>query len=735
MEVEIDIQQEKVEILNRYRGLLRSLGQRIDAADRKLIRKAFDVANEAHKGVRRKSGEPYIYHPIAVARIVSSEIGLGATSVICALLHDTVEDTDITLTDIKGMFGDKYAQIIDGLTKISEVTDNTSVSLQAENYRKILLTLSDDIRVILIKIADRLHNMRTMDSMNRNKQLKIASETMYLYAPLAHRLGLYSIKSELEDLGLKYTEPEAYDDIASKLKKTQAVRARFINQFSIPIRSALNDMGMKFKIKARTKSVHAILNKMKTKHVEFEEVYDLFALRIIIDTTPENEKADCWKVYSVVTDSYLPKPDRLRDWISNPKSNGYESLHTTVMSPKGRWVEVQIRSKRMDDVAEKGLASHWNYKNGEADSTMDSWLKSIRELLENPEPNALDFIDDFKLNLFSQEVTVFTPKGELRSLPYGATALDFAFDIHSQIGERCLGAKVNHNLVPLSYQLKNGDQVEIITSSKQRPQEEWLSYVVTAKAKSKIKDGLKGGRRKFSSLGKTALEKKFKQLKVTFNSANINELLALFNVTNETELFYQIGKEKVNLSILNKIDIEGGKFVIKRHRKKGIKSSLSKLLGLGAKGSEDLVLEDMVGKYEYQLSKCCNPIAGDEIFGFAVVGEGIHIHKVNCPNAIELLSNHAYRVIRAKWNREHKIEFLTGLKVTGIDSVGLVNRITRIISDELDVNMRSLNFESNDGVFEGKIMVFIHNINHLYELMDKLMVAEGVISVKRIEAS
>ena len=561
------LEAEKKEILKRYRSLLR-ISRTKSTRDKKLIRKAFDVANEAHKDIRRKTGEPYIYHPIAVANIVAHEIGLGTTSIVCALLHDTVEDTDISLEDVESMFGKKVAKIIDGLTKLSEVVYDKSASLQAENYRKILLTLSDDIRVILIKIADRLHNMRTLGAMSRKNQLKIASETLYLYAPLAHRLGLHSVKNELEDLGLKYTEPKKYAEIENHLRKSKGVRTRFINQFVVPIKKSLDEMGFKYEIKGRTKSVYAILQKMQTKKVSLDEVYDIFAIRIIIETDQQDEKSDCWKVYSAVTDHYHPNPDRLRDWISTPKINGYESLHTTVMSPNGRWVEVQIRSRRMDDIAEKGLAAHWKYKNNEFDRLYEQWLTKIQDLLENKDSEALDFIDDFKLNLFSSEVHVFTPKGELKNLPNGATALDFAFDIHSELGERCLGAKVNHELVPLSYELRNGDQIEIITTPKQRPKEEWLNFVVTPKAKSKINHYLRGRRRKFSALGKSALEKKFKQLKVTFNSLNLNELMAIFDVKNLNELYYQIGKERINLSILNDLQVEKDRFVLKRQRSK-----------------------------------------------------------------------------------------------------------------------------------------------------------------------
>src|SRR5688572_4269146 len=505
----IDLQQEKKEILNRYKGLLRACRRRMEKGDKILIRKAFEVSLEAHKEMRRKSGEPYIYHPLAVARIVAEEIGLGTTSVVCALLHDVVEDTELSLDDIRGMFGEKVAKIIDGLTKIEGISD-ANKSIQAENFRKILLTLSDDIRVILIKLADRLHNMRTLESMKRDKQLKIASETLYLYAPLAHRLGLNAIKMELEDLSLKYTEPEVYADIEQKLIESEPERKKYINKFIIPIKEILEEQGFKAKIYGRPKSVFSINNKMKTKGVPFEQVYDIFAIRIVIDSDTESEKADCWRVYSIVTDFYHPSPDRLRDWISTPKANGYESLHTTVMGPEGKWVEVQIRSLRMDELAEKGYAAHWKYKESalERENQLDEWLKRIRDMLESTDENALEFIDDFKLNLFADEIFAFTPKGEMRTLPVGATALDFAFDIHTKVGENCIGAKVNHKLVPLSYQLKSGDQVEVITSSKQAPKEDWLGFVVTAKAKSKIKSALKEAKKKIAEDGREILERK-----------------------------------------------------------------------------------------------------------------------------------------------------------------------------------------------------------------------------------
>jgi len=730
----IDLEAEKKEILRRYRGLLHACKRTLEKGDKLLIRKAFDIALEAHKNMRRKSGEPYIYHPIAVALICAEEIGLGTTSVVCALLHDVVEDTDLTLDDIRGLFGDKEAKIIDGLTKISGVFDQGS-SLQAENFRKMLLTLSDDVRVILIKLADRLHNMRTLDSMKRDKQLKIASETLYLYAPLAHRLGLNAIKTELEDLGLKYTEPELFNDIEHRLKESEPERKKFISKFIVPIKEILEEQGLKAKIIGRPKSIYSIYNKIKNKGVPFEEIYDLFAIRIIIDTPPENEKTDSWRVYSIVTDFYHPNPDRLRDWISTPKANGYESLHTTVMGPEGKWVEVQIRTVRMDELAEKGYAAHWKYKDSANESQLDDWIRKIREVLESPEENAMEFLDDFKLNLFAEEIFAFTPKGEMKTLPINATALDFAFEIHTKVGEKCIGAKVNHKLVPLSYKLKSGDQVEVLTSNKQVPKEDWLGYVVTARAKSKIKNALKEERRRISEDGREILERKFKHIKIDFTVSNINELTTYFKLPSSQELFYRIAVGNINIKHLKDFHQEHGKIV---HKSGNIKKaetaqSLEQMVTAARGKSDMLVIGENLNKIDYNLSPCCTPIPGDDVFGFITIHEGIKIHRVNCPNAIQLLSNYAYRVVKAKWTSQELISFLSGIKITGIDEVGLVNNITKIISNELNVNMRSISFDTNDGTFEGTVMVFVHDTNHLTELMKKLKKVNGVLSVTRVD--
>lgn len=728
----IDEVAERKELARRYRNLLKVSTKVTTKKDKARVRKAFDVAVDAHKDMRRKSGEPYIYHPIEVARIVAEEIGLGATSIVCALLHDTVEDTDITLDDIERMFGQKERIIIDGLTKISEVVDYTA-SMQAENFRKILLTLSDDVRVIIIKLADRLHNMRTLDAMRRDKQLKIASETVFLFAPLAHRLGLYSVKTELEDLSLKFTEPEIYEEITTKLKKTKAVRTRFVNQFSLPIKKELEKQGLNFDIKGRTKSVYSIYNKIKNKHVSFEQVYDVFAIRIILDTAAEKEKTVCWNTYSIVTDFYQPNPDRLRDWLSTPKANGYESLHTTVMSPGGRWVEVQIRSKRMDDIAEKGYAAHWKYKEGGEESHFDTWINKIRELLENLESSAIEFIDDFKLNLFSEEIFIFTPRGEIRNLPKGASALDFAFEIHSEVGSHCMGAKVNHKLVPLSTKLKSGDQVEIITSKKQKPNESWLDYVITGKAKSKIKSSLREDKKKLAEEGQIKFEKWIKKLGLKASDDNLKQIQALYREASPYELYLKFELEKLNLDRIKSLKIEGDR-IIGRVSERKPTNKLEETLKKQGKSEEMLVIGEGMDHFDYKISLCCNPIPGDEVFGFITIGDGIKIHKTNCPNAVDMMSRFAYRIVKARWTSQQEIAFLAGIKVTGIDEVGLVNKVTMLISGELNVNMRSISFDSDDGIFEGKIMVYVHDTKHLTRLMSKIKSIDGVINVSRIDS-
>ncbi|NTW33105.1 MAG: bifunctional (p)ppGpp synthetase/guanosine-3',5'-bis(diphosphate) 3'-pyrophosphohydrolase [Bacteroidetes bacterium] len=742
---DIKIEKERKEIIKRYRSLLKACKPNTSIEDKKLIRKAFNLAVEAHKDMRRKTGEPYIYHPIAVAHIATSEIGLGTTSVVCALLHDVVEDTEYTLLDIKGLFGEKIAKIIDGLTKISEIFDHASPSMQAENFRKMLLTLSDDVRVILIKLADRLHNMRTLDAMPHQKQLKISYETLYLFAPLAHRLGLYAIKSEYEDLALKYTEPEVFADISQKIKDTEKARTKFISNFITPIKTEMIKQNINFTIVQRTKSIHSIWEKMKKKEIPFEEVFDLFAIRIIIDTTLEQEKAECWKVYSIVTDFYRPNPDRLRDWISNPKANGYESLHTTVMSNSGEWVEVQIRNKRMDEIAEKGYAAHWKYKDANsAETGLDEWLKKIRELLKSSDGNALDFIDDFKLNLFADEIFIYTPKGDLKTLPIGSSTLDFAYNIHSKIGDSCIGAKVNHKLVPLNYKLKSGDQVEIITSGKQKPKEDWLNYVITAKAKSRIKSALKEDRKKIAEEGKEILLRKFKQCKIEYNSANISNLMNFYKIQNSQELLCQVAGGKIGLREIKAFIQEKEKskwlkyitspFSHHTEKEEEIEKPSRPDIATQLKNKPDtLLIGDNMDKLQYTLSPCCNPIPGDDVFGFVTINEGIKIHRINCPNAMNMLSKYAYRTVKAKWTYNETIAFLAGVKIIGIDKMGILNNITKVISNDHSLNIRSIAVDSDAGTFDGTIMLYVHDTKNLQILIQNLKKVDGVRQVYRID--
>lgn len=734
-----DVAEEKKEIIARYRRLLRKAKPVLKEGDAKRIKRAFTLALEAHKDMRRKSGEPFIFHPLTVAEICVEEIGLGTTSIIAALIHDVVEDTDIELAEIERMFGKKIAKIVDGLTKIRGAFEYGS-SAQAENFRKMLFTLSEDVRVILIKLADRLHNMRTLDSMPRNKQLKVANETIYLYAPLAHRLGLNAIKTELEDLYLRFTDRPVYADIVTKIDESRASRNKFIKQFVQPIKDELDKLKIGYEIKSRPKSVFSIFNKMKRQNIPFDEVYDLFAVRIIIDTPVEQEKSYCWQVYSIVTDYYTPNPDRLRDWISTPKANGYESLHTTVMAKNGQWVEVQIRTLRMDDIAEKGYAAHWKYKdNGSAshESNLEKWLVRVRELLERQDLTALEFVDDFRGNLFNEEVFVFTPKGELKTLPNGATALDFAFEIHTDIGAKCIGAKVNQKLVPINHVLKNGDQIEILTSAKQKPNEDWLRFAVSPKAKSKIKDVLKEDKKVIAENGKEILLRKLGQLGLDSNGQVYEQMQAYFKVNSKFDLHYNVGKGIITLAELKTFkDFKPssplkGKSNAPSPDARFIEQELT-----GTKGRyEDTVLigEDM-DVVEYKLAKCCTPIPGDDVFGFVTVGEGIKIHRTNCPNAPELLANHGNRIIKAKWTSQYEVSFLTGLKVVGTDRVGLINDVSKIISEELKVNMSSISFSSDHGIFRGEIMLYVNDTRHLEMLISKLEQVEGVVTVSRFDS-
>lgn len=721
-----------------YRDLLRSIEYKTDEADIKFIRKAFDVALDAHFGVRRKSGEPYITHPISVAQIVASEIGLGPTSIATALLHDVVEDSDYTLEDINSAFGPKVERLIDGLTKISGVID-VGTSQQLENYRKMLLTISDDVRVIIIKLADRLHNMRTMDGMPPHKQLKIASETMYIYAPLAHRLGLHAIKSELEDISLKYTEPEVYNEIAQKLAESTEDEFGYLKTFSDTIAKELRKKRIKFELKQRTKSIYSIRRKMRNQGVSFEEVYDKFAIRIIIETPPHREKSDCWRAYSVVTDNYSPNPLRLRDWISSPKSNGYESLHTTVMGPEGHWVEVQIRSRRMDDVAEKGFAAHWKYKEDASGSdSLDGWLANIREFLENPSLDSEDFVDQFKMNLYTSEIYVFTPTGEMRRLPKGATALDFAFEIHSEVGAHCLGTKVNGKLVPMNKPLKSGDQVEILTSMKQEPKREWLSYVKTSKAKSRIKQSLKNEQRLITGKGQMVLERKLRILKIKATDSNTQKLVNYFGLKNPDELYYKVGTGVIDNKKLREYAKETSGFV-NYFKSRIVKSPYAKTklgtdqskAGAIPSGDLKLVFGTEETKMQYTLSKCCSPVPGDPVFGFVTSADGLKVHRHDCPNAVVLQSRFANRTLKATWVSQGSETTTVNLTLEGMDRVGLVNELTQVISKQLGVNIKSISLNTDSGVFDGRLTLEITDKVQLTETINNIKSTEGITSVKR----
>lgn len=738
---------EKKEILKRYRNLLRVWSTPKDLEDKRMVRKAFNLAVDAHKDMRRKSGEPYIYHPIDVARIVAGEMGLGTTSIVCALLHDVVEDTDYSLADIRKMFGEKVARIIDGLTKIEEIFDQSSDSLQAENFKKMLLTLSDDVRVILIKLADRLHNMRTLDAMLHEKQLKIASETLYLYAPLAYRLGLYAVKSELEDLSLKYTETEIYDAIKTKLSESKPERQRFINKFIYPIKKALATKGMDFKIIAREKSVHSIWEKMRLKEIPFEEVFDLFAIRIIIDVPVDKEKVECWRVYSTITDYYRPNLDRLRDWISLPKANGYEALHSTVMSNSGKWVEIQIRTNRMHEIAEKGYAAHWKYKGtpDESDSGLDEWLNKIRELIQGEDSNALDFLSDFKLNLFTDEIFVFTPKGDLKNLPYGSTVLDFAYNIHSQIGNTTIGAKVNHNLVPMNSALKSGDQVEVITSRKQLPKEEWLDFVVTSRARSRIKVALKEEKKKHFDSGKELLQKYFVKVNIDPVDSNISDFRKYVHTDSLTELFYRVCTGKIKFKDVKNFSQVNEKVGWFRYISRPFAKSKSTgqitlnetLVEQLAKMSGSLLLGGEVEDLNYHIAKCCNAIPGDDVIGFMMprARGSIEIHRTNCPVAIQNMSRYGNRMVKTKWRNNESIGFLSGIMIKGIDKRGLVRQISEIISDKHQISIRSFHMDTSEGVTEGLIMVYVHDTKNLNQLIDHLKKIKELRVVKRIDRS
>lgn len=725
------IEKENKEIAREYKELLSISYQTLTDDDKKLIRKAFDVAVEAHKDQRRKSGEAYIFHPIAVAKIVASEIGLGPTSIAAALMHDVVEDTDITVEDIERMFNPKIAKIVEGLTKISRMEPDPDISLQAENYRKMLLTLNDDVRVILIKIADRLHNMQTMNSMAAYKQAKIASETLYIYAPLAHRLGLFNIKTKLEDLGLEYTEPDVYHDILSKTKESKEDQNAYIESITSVLNEALAKEDVSFTIKGRPKSIYSIRRKMKAQGVTFDQVYDKFAIRIIYNSAPADEKFIAWKIYSIVTDHYRPSPSRLRDWISSPKSTGYEALHITVMGPKGRWVEVQIRSERMDEIAEKGYAAHYKYKQGVTEeNSLDKWLNLLKEALENSEANAVDFVEDFKLNLYAKEIYIFTPKGEIKSLPKGATALDFAFSIHTDIGIKTRGTKVNGKLVPLNYELNSGDQVEIITSANQKPSSHWLEYVTTARAKNKIKNALNEDVKQISEDGKEVLTRKLKHLKITLDEKTVNDLVNFFKLKTSQDLFYRVGSGKIENQQLKEFATHKNSNAFMNFFKKSIRKEAP---GVVAETKLDsLVFGKNDEKLDYKLASCCNPIPGDQVFGFVTINEGIKVHKIDCPNAISLQSNYAYRILPAKWIDSSVQEFNASLMIKGIDGLGLTNELTRVISNQMNVNIQSISLSSNAGIFNGQITVIVPNNQVLNRLIENIQGIDGVEKITRI---
>ncbi|MGE4290121.1 MAG: bifunctional (p)ppGpp synthetase/guanosine-3',5'-bis(diphosphate) 3'-pyrophosphohydrolase [Salinivirgaceae bacterium] len=721
---------EKKLILREFQELLSLADSFTNAEQKESIRKAFNMAYDAHLNIRRKSGEPYILHPIAVARIATHEIGLGTKSIIASLLHDVVEDTDITVEDIEHQFGPKISAIVDGLTKISGVFENRS-NLQAENFRKILMTMTDDLRVIIIKLADRLHNMRTLDSMPPNKQLKIAGETLFIYAPLAHRLGLYSIKTELEDLCLRYMHPQDYNEIGKHIIETEQKRLTYINRFALPITNKLNEEGFVFDISGRPKSIYSIWNKMEKKKVSFEEVYDLFAIRIVFEPK-ENipEKAQCWSIYSIVTDMYIPRSDRIRDWVSQPKANGYEALHATVMGPGGKWVEVQIRSNRMNEIAEKGYAAHWKYKGGtHQESELDKWIKQIREMLEDPKSDALEFLDEFKLNLFTSEIMVFTPKGEIITLPSSSTALDFAFFIHSEIGLHAVGAKVNHKLVGLNHELQGGDQIEIITSQKQQPESQWLDFVTTAKAKSNLKASFREKRKIVANEGKAHLDYLLGELKMQPNSTVFRKLYNHYNTRNKEELYYYIGQDKFTMEAFTEI-------LKKRSKSKWIKfwgienpvetNALTKF-----DKSKPLIVDDSTRNY--QIAKCCSPIPGDDVIGYRAEEDVLIIHKTSCENAIRLNSSESQNVVKVEWTTQRLLAFLGRIALKGIDDMGIVNDVTTVISKELNVNMRAINFESHDGIFEGTIDVYVHNTSDLNNLIMNLGKVKGISQVSRQE--
>jgi GTP diphosphokinase / guanosine-3',5'-bis(diphosphate) 3'-diphosphatase len=740
MNSKIVIQEEDKMLIQRaYRNLLRSLKSKMTSEDKLDIRKAYEMAVEAHSKQRRKSGEPYILHPIEVARICIEEIGLGPTAAICALLHDVVEDTDVTLDDIRRQFGTKIALIVDGLTKLDHSYEVESS--QAENFRKVIKTLVVDVRVILIKMADRLHNMRTLGSMARHKQLKIAAETSYIYAPLAHRLGLYKIKTEFEDLCMKITEPGTYKEIAAKLQATKRDRNAYIAEFIKPIEEKLYELGFPFRIFGRPKSIHSIWNKIKSKRVPFEEIYDLFAVRIIVDVPMKQEKSACWQVYSEVTDVYHPIPERLKDWITTPKSNGYESLHTTVVGPKGRYVEVQIRSERMDEISERGFAAHWKYKGikNTGQDIYNNWLDNIRDILADPDKDALEFINDFKTNLFHEEVYVYTPVGEMKVLPKGATALDFAFEIHTDIGYHATAIKVNNKLVPMGYKLENGDQVSVVTNKSQKPSESWLKMVVTSKAKSKIRSALKEENKQRADFGKEALQRKLANMKLEFDE-NVDLLVRYFGYKSRFELYFAIASEEINLGHdMKRFTVENGKLVVASVENfykpdAEIRQQPRPTPSAAGRKASILINGEPGEMYNYSLATCCNPVQGDDIFAFITTSTGVKIHRTTCPNATNLMANYGYRIMKAEWNIGGQAEFVGEIIITGIDSgPGVIQRLTEKISNKMGLNIRSFSIEGKEGYFEGRVRIVVQNKDQLYHAINTISQLEGISNVSRVE--
>ena len=719
-----------------FDDLIKSLRKGTTEESVKMIRRAFEFAREAHQGVRRKSGEPYILHPLAVAKIAVKEIGLGTKSAVAALLHDVVEDTDYTVEDIANLFGPKIASLVDGLTKISEVMGSNTTK-QAESFRKMILTLADDVRVILIKIADRLHNMRTLDSMPEHKQVKIASETLYIYAPLAHRMGLHAIKTELEDLSLKYENPVEYQELEKRIHDYRDEHTGLYQQFIAPIRERLTESGYRYDITARTKSVYSVWSKMQRRHISFEEIYDLLAVRIVFDPKDNQpEKWQCWNIYSLITDMYSPKPERIRDWVSVPKANGYEALHLTVMGPGGKWIEVQIRSRRMDEIAEKGLAAHWKYKgdNAEASNEVDKWLAGIKEMLEQPGTDALEFLDEFKLNLFAKEIRVFTPKGEMRTLPKGASVLDFAYDIHTEIGNSCIGGKVNHKLVPMSHRLQSGDQVEVLTSDKQKPQSDWLDFIVTAKARNNILMVFRREKKEQIRIGTTMFEKLLEDMKLPFRAENLNKALLHLKLQHKDDLYVSLAKGHLDIEEVRKaLKKKSENKFVKYWKLQFFKSDKDKSVPDKEEEKGKVINDITDDASDFIIAPCCNPIPGDDVVGMKIDGDKITVHKRKCPEAIRLMSSYGDKIVPVKWVSHKIMSFLAVIKLNGIDSIGIVSDITMIISKESNVNMRTVHFETKDGIFEGMIHLYVHNTADLNNLMMKIASLKGVENVSRVE--